>query len=474
MANCPWTKMILCLLCFAFSLCKATSQLATLKICSEDYGSQLPIVQYRVNSGRPVHFVLDSGAGTGLIFTKSGAESLKLKPTGEEVWLGIKYSTVAVELCSPVSIDGKDNVEASFSIEKAMLSSLEFPPSLDGRQRIAGIIGLEYMEQFNWKFNFDNNEISIFGKETSSSPYSPSNHFRIYKKSTMFHLDISEQDSMMFDTGSALMTVLTNQRQLLMTQPLGIAQAALTAQGIKMFSQVYLPSLTLGSITVKHLAADEVSDPKETALLGMGFLSRFNFFVDFDKNTVSLSPRANISPYHGLPTFPTVAVKQEGKKFIVAKVYAATSPFVAGLKEGDEIRQINGVQTKGLTLFGVLTLLNTLRNQNNKLSIFRNKQERSIEYKKCPTILTADVDKTGLQFQVAGEVEKRVVVSEVAALSRAAVAGMQRGDQILSVENSEVTKEGFEKILFLIAEANGKSLQIKILRGDTELQIILK
>lgn len=390
--------------------------------------NNLPIVEVEIN-GTPLSFILDTGVKTTLLFSLEKADSVQLRNTSSVMLRGLGTGD-AVEALKSMNNRVKvgDAIDNAHSLYIIFDSALNFSPRMG--IPIHGILGSDFFENFIVKINYSSEVITIYNTEKY--------HLKPCRKCEVLPLNfvadkpyislttVSENTvkavTLLIDSGSSDVMWLFDEEGFIDESPPNYFHDFL---GLGLGGNIYgkrarIPELIVGDF---HLKKVNTAFPEEVAIkrarkyedrdgsVGGGFLSRFTVTFDYGNQKVMLKKNSKFKePFNY--NMSGLTLEHDGMELV--KEQRQTS--VKSNRENADRYE-----------------------PNNRISII-----------------------TELHFSL---VPKYVVVN-VRENSPAALAGIQKGDEVVSINGKSAYQYELFELIELFSSEEGKRISMEVKRGN--------
>lgn len=316
------------------------------------------VVEAWINRKGPFPFVLDTGGHA--ILTPATARALGLKPRGGGVSYGAGAGSRPVSYARVHSIGLGDA-----RIDDQSVLVMGFSPVLTDRgdkPPIAGLLGLEVFERFVVTIDPAKKQLILQPFKSFTPPAAaaavpirftddmPLVRARLDGKAGIFGIDTGNSGPLMLFPDWAQHSGLSGYYEAGLAEPDG------GVGGTFMAHMAYIRSLEVGGLTVPgpepgmltpH-GVGATSNPSEAGNLGMSVWRAFRVTLDYRDQRLYLSPRQGYAPRHPTATGGFRAVKLGPKAFTVVQVAPDGPAAESGLRTGDRIVAVDGIQASRL------------------------------------------------------------------------------------------------------------------------------
>ncbi|WNL46643.1 aspartyl protease family protein [Dyella sp. BiH032] len=321
------------------------------------------LVDVSIDGKGPLPFILDTGGHA--ILTADAANKLGFETRGAGVSTGSGPGSMstAYTRVGHLGLGAADVRDLTFLV---MPYPHEFYERGEGREPIAGILGLEIFERFAVTFDYDKGQLVLQPYDHGDAPAAE----RGERLPLMFTDDMPLVDASLdgrrgtfgIDTGNSGLTLLFPQwaaRQGIAARykkgapsPTGGVGGLFTAHFAHATS-MQLGGQRLDNIVAMLTRADAgaTGNPSEAGNIGQDVLSRFNVHFDYRRGEMVLQPRAQPAErQYAMAGFRAGKSAAQTDRYKVNWVLPGGPAAEAGLKAGDFIVAVNGKPAKAIGL----------------------------------------------------------------------------------------------------------------------------
>lgn len=321
------------------------------------------LIDVNIDGKGPLPFILDTGGHA--ILTADAAKKLGFETRGAGVSTGSGPGSMstAYTRVGHLGLGAADVRDLTFLV---MPYPHEFYERGEGREPIAGILGLEIFERFAVGFDYDKNQLILQPYDQGAAP-APFNGDRV---PLMFTDDMPLVDASLdghrgvfgIDTGNSGWTLLFPQwaeRSGIAARYEKGAPAPTGGVGGQFTAHfAHAQSMQLGRQRLNNVVtmltradAGATGNPSEAGNIGQDVLSRFNVHFDYRRGEMVLQPRAQSAErQYAMAGFRASKSAAQPDRYKVGWVLAGSPAAEAGLKAGDDIVAVNGKPAKAIGL----------------------------------------------------------------------------------------------------------------------------
>ena len=395
--------------------------------------NNLPVVKVEIN-GVPLSFILDTGVKSSILFSLEAVDSVRLHNTSTVKLRGLgdgDYVEALKSLGNTIKIG--NTVDKNHSLYIIFDSSLNFSPRMG--IPIHGILGNDFFKNFVVKINYTKGMITVYDPEKYS--------FRKCRKCEDLELEFFEDKpyiqlltasegfqkkvTLLVDSGSSDVMWLFDEEDFIIDNPKNYFEDFL---GLGLGGDIFgkrtrIPELMVGSFHLKNV---NTSFPEEKAIkrarlfkdrdgsVGGGFLRRFTIVFDYGRKTIRFKKNSSFNkPFHY--DMSGLIIEHEGMELIKNAKHAMVSIDAANTSE----------------------------------SIKRNNIPITTE----------------LQFSLV----PRYVVINVRQGSAAEMAGIEKGDRVISVRGKPSYHYKLYQLIDLFSSEEGKKIIMEIERNGVKNKV---
>lgn len=322
------------------------------------------LVDVSINGHPPAPFILDTGGSA--ILTADAAKKMGLQTSGQGVITGSGPGSMSSSYTKvgDTALGDAHVRDLPFSV---MPFAYGFYERGEGREPIAGILGLEIFERFAVTFDYDRGEVQLQPFDHGQAPATAEGNVLTLRFTDDVPLTMAQQDG-----HNGIFQIDTGNSGYVLTYPQWAERNGIAP---RYASGAPMPTGGVGGLFTAHIAhahtfilgkqplddvvtmltradAGGAGNPSEAGNIGQDVLSRFNLHFDYRRQQMVLMPRANTRATHYATAGIRVIKKQaQPDRFQVLDVMPGSPAALAGLKQGDAIVAANGKAASTLSSY---------------------------------------------------------------------------------------------------------------------------
>lgn len=321
------------------------------------------LVDVSVDGKGPLPFILDTGGHAILTADAAKKFGFETRGAGVSTGSGPGSMSTAYTRVAHLGLGAADVRDLTFLV---MPYPHEFYERGEGREPIAGILGLEIFERFAVTFDYDKGELILQPYDHGDAPAAmPGERLPLMFTDDMPLIDASldgQRGVFGIDTGNSGWTLLFPQwaeRQGIAARyekgtpaPTGGVGGLFTAHFAHARS-MQLGGQRLDNVVAMLTRADAgaTGNPSEAGNIGQDVLSRFNVHFDYRRGEMVLQARTQPTERHyAMAGFRASKSAAQTDRYKVSWVLPGSPAAMAGLKADDFIVAVNGKPAKALGL----------------------------------------------------------------------------------------------------------------------------
>ncbi|MFC4763683.1 aspartyl protease family protein [Dyella koreensis] len=321
------------------------------------------LVDVSINGKGPLPFILDTGGHA--ILTADAAKKLGFATQGQGASAGSGPGTMSTAY---THVDHLGMGDAD--IRDLPFLVMPYPYAMcergEGREPIAGILGLEIFQRFAVTFDYDRRQLVLQPYDHGQAPAARQGNVLPLRFTDDMPLTEAEIDGHRgvfgIDTGNSGLTLMfpqwagrmgiTGRYENGAPVPTGGVGGEFTAHF------AHTQSMKLGSDKLDNVVAmltradaGATGNPSEAGNIGQDVLSRYNVHFDYRRQHMVLMPRAEPATRHyAMAGFSASKPQDQPDRYVVSWIMPGGPAAQAGLKEDDAITAINGKAAKSMGL----------------------------------------------------------------------------------------------------------------------------
>ncbi len=356
------------------------------------------VITTRINNSSPLNLILDSGVGHTIITELLPGDKITLNYSNVKELLGLGLGNHLEAYSSDYNTlrIGKLKLEPKSVL---VLKEDIFNLSKHTGYKINGLIGVDFFLDYIVEINYTQKRVRFYEKNSFKEPIGYDKiPLTIEGKKMFFQLSVIESDStkkdvnMLIDTGAELNAWFQTYKKESVTLP-KVGIRATIGQGLngEIKGEIgRLPQICFGKYCLKNpivafpdsaSIADIVESSHRDGTVGSQLLSRFNCFIDYKDKQFYFKPNgyfdrpfgyniAGIEITQVIPSLPQTEVW---------KVWENSPAATAGVKEGDQIIEVNGQIAFQYTLNELKRIFETSSKYLLKLTLLRDNKEVRVQ-----------------------------------------------------------------------------------------------
>ncbi len=346
-------QCLLFLICLLGFVATIQAQVATIPFESDG----LMFIKVKVNNhAEPLNFVFDTGASTAVL-DETVAKEIGVKANYQQPAQGAA-GTEMYHIALSQKLHIQDITLADAHIVLVDLDQL----SKRSNQKIDGIIGYNIMQQFVTQIDYDQQEIKLF---KSVDDIENVGAYKVLSASLDFasipqvELEFTLQNNQkfkgnfLFDSGASMTFLLNtpfvkaNKIETLIGKTIeNKAESLTTSSNFKIGSvtSVQLGDFAFGEmpIDLSNSTSGVMASKEYTGILGVKIIQRFHIILDYKNQKIYLAPNKRYADKFEFPR-SGISLEKEADKIKVSNVVKASEAYEKGIREGDQLLEIDGV-----------------------------------------------------------------------------------------------------------------------------------
>lgn len=344
---------VTCLLCSISFISNIQAQVATIPFVKDG----LMYIKVKVNDhAEPLNFVFDTGASTVVLDEK----------VAQEIGVTADYQQPAEGAAGTemynIALSQKLHIQ-DITLTDAHIVLVDLDRlSKRGNEKIDGIIGYNIMQQFVTQIDYDKQTINLYKSVTEingNGDYSEIETTFDYSQIPQVELEFTLKNNQkfkgdfLFDSG-ANMTFLLNTPFVKANNIEAVigktienkAESLTTSSNFKIgnVAKVQLGDFEFGEmpIDLSNSKSGVMASESYTGILGVKIIQRFNLILDYKNQKIYLKPNKSYANEFEFPR-SGISLEKETDKITISNVVKASEAYEKGIREGDQLLEIDGV-----------------------------------------------------------------------------------------------------------------------------------
>lgn len=424
-------------------------------------------VQASVNKQPPQTFLFDTGFGGAVLFTDWGATHAKVSRSafyfGSDQF-GDLQSTAVPNLSFPTA----QNKSFVVQIGSVFSCIMEENHSLDmSGKRVAGLIGWQAFKGYGVELDFQARQLRLYRAKTLPSAFRDSKPLVLKQVATKLTVSAGfspgSQKFLQIDTGSD-QTLIS---WLAPSQTLSALAARITTTGFMGQEEMEAVTYVVPEFFIGHHRLTQceivVANRENMDVVALDMLTCFRVFLDLPGDKIYLKPRADKFNYP-LPGFYDVGFQAKGDRVVVIGVRTDSPAERAGLKQGDTLLSVDGIQVDKSKLAELQRRLIGYAGTTATVEVEREKGERAVVSYTREDHYGFGVKNPSwrLGMELGSDKEGKILVRLLFAGSAALKAGILPGDRLVSMNGIPYSAENDARLREI--SRRGEELKIEVLR----------
>lgn len=366
---------------------------SNISICKDNPIGQIPftinddgliIITLNINNHKAPNFVLDTGA-SGTVINRNLATRLNLQ-LREETF----QSTGANGVVKNRRRTQKQRISLN---EKIVLEEVEMSVvDLSDLGSINGIIGFDFFRNYVTETNFDTKIISFYKRKEKPDTkgykcisFDESFCTPEIKVSVSLPNDETFTGVVLFDTGNAgspfsFNTPFVNKynltskfEKLITSESRGINSTSKNSSGVA--TSIKIKGFGLSEIPITLSSTKQGVSSKETymGILGLEYISKFNFILDYNKKRIYLKPNKSFSNAFHFP-LSGIGLETNENGVFIKYISEPSKAYNKGLRAGQQLISIDGAEGRDKSFYKT-----ALKMENEEVSLVVKLENGSVK-----------------------------------------------------------------------------------------------
>jgi hypothetical protein len=356
------------------------------------------VIKVKINDSSPLKFILDSGIRNTIITELLPEDNVTLNYSDVKDLLGLGIGSHLEALVSnnnELNI-GKLNLHP---ITVHVLQEDIFNLSKHTGAKINGLMGIDFFKDFIIEINYISHRINFYPTDSFIQPKDYEVIPIVIENQKMFvELNVVEADrvqkkvKMLIDTGAELNAWFQTSKDESLKLPLNTIRSSI-GQGLNgeiignlgRIPQIYFGRFCINNPIVSFPDSSSISsiikNSNRDGTIGSQLLMRFNYFIDYHNKLFYFKPnrhfksqfKYNIAGIEISQILPFVPQTE------VWKVWENSPAAIAGLRVGDQLIEVNGINCYQMGISELKAMFETSTKHSMKLIVNREGKEIVLE-----------------------------------------------------------------------------------------------
>ncbi len=356
------------------------------------------VIKVRINKSSPLNLILDSGIRNTLITELLPGDNITLNYSSVKELIGLGGGERLEAYTS-----GYNTIEAGkLKLENKVVLVLKediFNLTKHTGTKINGLIGVDFFKSHVLEINYSSRRLRLYDNKSFIVPKGYEKiPLTMEGQKMFFNLVVEELDgtkknvNMLLDTGAELRAWFQTYKGNSIKMPEKTVSATI-GQGLNgeivgkigRIKKIYFGSHSINNPIVAFPDStsilDIIGNSERDGTVGSQLMSRFNCFIDYANKQVYLRPNEyfkktfnyNIAGIEIIQIFPFLPQTE------VWKIWKDSPAAAAGIKEGDQIFEVNGQKAFTMDIKEIKKIFETPSPFKLKLVVFRDGEELKFE-----------------------------------------------------------------------------------------------
>ena len=356
------------------------------------------ILHVKINDSSPLNLILDSGIRNTIITELDQGDRISLNYSDVKELMGLGGGN----LLEAYTSNSNTLKTGKFKMESKTVYVLKndiFNLSKHSGTRINGLIGVDFFQDYTVEINYSSKRIRMYDPSTFEMPKGYSMLPVTIESQKMFvNLTVLEPDStrksvkMLLDTGAELNAWFQTLTKESVQTPAKWIPGTIGEglNGLITGKYGHIPQICFGDFCIKNpivsfpdssTIAGIILNSKRDGTIGSQLLSRFNIFIDYKQKKFYFKPNSTFTKQftYNVAGIEIIQVSQYFTLTEVLDVWKNSPAFLAGVKTGDEIIEVNGTSAFQMTIGEIRKIFETPTKNTLSLTLRRDKNEFSVQ-----------------------------------------------------------------------------------------------
>ncbi len=396
--NCMKKITVLIVLLLFYSVNSACCKKKTVASVPFEMVGSYVVIKVKINDSSNLNLILDSGIRNTIITELLPGDRITLNYSDVRELMGLGSGNMLQAYSSNYNTlkIGRLKLEPKTVY---VLKEDVFNLSKHTGEKINGLVGADFFQDYIVEINYSLQRVRFYDKETFVEPRGYEKLPLTIENQKMFvNLSVIEADSiqkqvkMLLDTGAELNAWFQTYKKKSVKVPEKGLRATI-GQGLngEIVGKIgRLPQICFGSYCVKNPVvafpdsasiAGIVDKSDRDGTVGSQLLSRFNCYIDYAQKQFYFRPNGNFkkSFSYNIAGIEVTQILPFIPQTEVWKVWENSPAAEAGVKEGDQIIEVNGQKAFQMTINDLKKIFETPSKAPLKLTLLRKNEEISVK-----------------------------------------------------------------------------------------------
>jgi hypothetical protein len=392
-----WLVLVVIISFFVENITATNKPKSIYSIPFEIVGSYV-ILHVKINDSSPLNLILDSGIRNTIITELDQGDRISLNYSDVKELMGLGGGN----LLEAYTSNSNTLKTGKFKMESKTVYVLKndiFNLSKHSGTRINGLIGVDFFQDYTVEINYSSKRIRMYDPSTFEMPKGYSMLPVTIESQKMFvNLTVLEPDStrksvkMLLDTGAELNAWFQTLTKESVQTPAKWIPGTIGEglNGLITGKYGHIPQICFGDFCIKNpivsfpdssTIAGIILNSKRDGTIGSQLLSRFNIFIDYKQKKFYFKPNSTFTKQftYNVAGIEIIQVSQYFTLTEVLDVWKNSPAFLAGVKTGDEIIEVNGTSAFQMTIGEIRKIFETPTKNTLSLTLRRDKNEFSVQ-----------------------------------------------------------------------------------------------
>lgn len=392
-----WLVLVVIISFFVENITAGNKPKSIYSIPFEIVGSYV-ILHVKINDSSPLNLILDSGIRNTIITELDQGDRISLNYSDVKELMGLGGGN----LLEAYTSNSNTLKTGKFKMESKTVYVLKndiFNLSKHSGTRINGLIGVDFFQDYTVEINYSSKRIRMYDPSTFEMPKGYSMLPVTIESQKMFvNLTVLEPDStrksvkMLLDTGAELNAWFQTLTKESVQTPAKWIPGTIGEglNGLITGKYGHIPQICFGDFCIKNpivsfpdssTIAGIILNSKRDGTIGSQLLSRFNIFIDYKQKKFYFKPNSTFTKQftYNVAGIEIIQVSQYFTLTEVLDVWKNSPAFLAGVKTGDEIIEVNGTSAFQMTIGEIRKIFETPTKNTLSLTLRRDKNEFSVQ-----------------------------------------------------------------------------------------------